>query len=87
MAKFIVGDKLIRSLYDAGAIGDDYESIRRVVIDLELGHVAKLYIERYGDDDQLIAGLTGGSIQVVETAEEAGKTTGKTLPRPGEKAA
>lgn len=85
MPKYIVGDRVLLALYDAGVIGDDYPFIRRIVIDLEVGSVAKLYVERFADDDKLIAGLVGG-IKIVETTEEAGKTTGRTLPKPGEAA-
>lgn len=81
MSKFLVGDELLEALYSAGVIGDDYTYIRRIVIDLEVGNPARIYIDKYGDDEQLVPALTAG-IRIVDTAEDAGKTTGMTLPRP-----
>lgn len=81
MSKFIVGDALLEALYSAGILPDDYTFIRRIVIDLEVGSAARIYIDRYADDEQLIPALTAG-IRIVDTAEGAGKTTGMTLPKP-----
>jgi hypothetical protein len=79
MAKFLVGEKFLKALHDAGVLDDDYTYVRRIVIDLEYGNVAKLYVEKYGDDRALLAALVGG-IKIVETEEEAGDTRGRELP-------
>lgn len=79
MSKFVVGDRLLEALYSAGVIGDDYKYIRRIVIDLEVGSAARIYIDRLADDEQLVPALTAG-IRIVDTAEEAGKTIGMGLP-------
>jgi hypothetical protein len=84
VSKFLVGNELLEALYSAGVIGDDYTYIRRIVIDLEVGNAARIYIDRYADDEQLVAALTAG-IRIVDTAEEAGRTTGMGLPKPGER--
>jgi hypothetical protein len=80
VSKFIVGDGLLEALYSAGILGDDYTYIRRIVIDLEVGNPARIYIDKYGDDEQLVPALTAG-IRIVDTAEEAGKTIGMGLPK------
>jgi len=80
MSKFIVGDKLLEALYSAGILDDDYAYVRRIVIDLEVNQPARIYIDKYGDDEQLVPALTAG-IRIVDTAEEAGKTIGMGLPK------
>jgi len=73
MAKFMFlkSSQLVQALYDAGVIAEPVDYIRRVVIDLEVGQPARVYVERYGDDDALLAGLTAG-LQLEATAEDAG---------------
>jgi hypothetical protein len=79
MSKFVVGDKLLEALYSAGILDDDYKYVRRIVIDLEVNQAARIYIDRFADDEQLVPALTAG-IRIVDTAEEAGKTIGMGLP-------
>lgn len=81
---FIVGDKVLQALYDAGLL-DDYKAVRRLVIDLEVGGAAMMYVEKYADESLLDVVFAGG-IQIVGTEDEAGKT-GATAPRPEEAAA
>jgi hypothetical protein len=80
VSKFVVGDRLLEALHSAGVIGDDYTYIRRIVIDLEVNQAARIYIDRFADDEQLVPALTAG-IRIVDTAEEAGKTIGMGLPK------
>jgi hypothetical protein len=80
VSKFIVGDKLLEALHSAGILDDDYTYVRRIVIDLEVNQAARIYIDRFADDEQLVPALTAG-IQIVDTAEEAGKTIGMGLPK------
>jgi hypothetical protein len=60
MAKFIGVDKIYQALYDIGAVEEDPQNVRRVVIDLEANSVARIYIEKFADDEKLSAGLTAG---------------------------
>lgn len=44
--------------------GDDWKSYRRVVIDLQAGHVPKMYIERLADDRLLGVGLSLEGVKI-----------------------
>lgn len=61
MAKFLVkADDIYAALYAAGVIKEDPESVARVVIDLQAGRPAYVYVEKFADDsigDILTAGL------------------------------
>lgn len=79
MPSFIIGDKLIQALYDAGLL-EDYTSVARVVIDIRVGEVAKMYVEKY-TDTSFAKIVTDGGVEIVETAAEAGPS-GYGAPRP-----
>lgn len=52
MAKYIVGpsgEKTFQTLYDAGLIDRKPSDVRRVIIDLEAGAAARIYIDQYLD--------------------------------------
>ncbi len=61
MAK-VISDPLVQALRDAG-IADD--NTRRVVIDIQVGCLPLVHIERYGDDRLLsvVRGLSGVEIK------------------------
>jgi hypothetical protein len=51
--KFIVGHSskdVFLAMHEAGVFADDPDLVRRVVIDLESGSPARVYIERYLDE-------------------------------------
>lgn len=63
MSKFIVGvhsDDLYQRLHEAGALQQDPRDVRRVIIDLEAGSIARIYVELFADDEKLKAGLEAG---------------------------
>lgn len=60
MAKFISSDAIYQALYDMGAVEEEPKNVRRVVIDLECGRVARILMEKYADDEKLIVGLEAG---------------------------
>jgi hypothetical protein len=59
----VVASRVLQALADAGIV-DEKDHIRRVIIDLEIGKAAQLYVERYGDDRLLAIamGLRGGYV-------------------------
>jgi hypothetical protein len=78
MAKFVFlhSSPIVQALVDAGVIDhDQIDYIRRVVIDLEAGAAAKVYVERFADDERLIVGLRAG-LQVAGSEEDAGRIGG-----------
>jgi len=68
MAKFIGVDAIYQALYDVGAVVEEPQNVRRVIIDLEAGSVARIYIEKFADDEKLSAGLTAGLAVEAATA-------------------
>ena len=69
MAKFIAGtqaDTVAQWLHDSGQIANPLSDIRRIVIDLEAGNAAKIYVELYADNERLTAALQGGRLVVGE---------------------
>lgn len=70
MSKFVVGpasDHFTDLLFAAGVVEEKPENVRRIVLDLQVGHAAMIYIEKYADDENLIAGLHA-AIDVRESA-------------------
>ena len=67
MSKFIVGgsNPIFEALHTAGVFADDPQNVRRVVIDLNAGEPARIYIERFVDDS-LVDVLLRGGIEIVE---------------------
>jgi hypothetical protein len=68
VSKIIVGarsDGIYEALHAAGVFADDPKDVRRVVIDLEAGSAARVYVERFVDDS-LIDVLMRGEIEIVE---------------------
>ncbi len=59
----IVANRVLDAMADAGII-DRKDHIRRVIIDLEVGKAAQLYVERYGDERlcAIAMGLKGGYV-------------------------
>ena len=67
MSLRLASRELVAALYDAGFFGDDVgdsDTIRRVVIDLQVGEVAKVYVEHMADEAQLVAALRAGTLAV-----------------------
>jgi hypothetical protein len=46
----LTGEQMLRSMVEAGVIGSD---VRRVVIDVQPGHVVMMYVERFADQSLL----------------------------------
>lgn len=49
MSRPVRAVKVLEAMAQAGIIDVD-DHIRRVIIDLDVSEVAKIYVERYGDD-------------------------------------
>jgi hypothetical protein len=67
MNKFITSSEQFDALHEAGLFEDDPKMVRRVIIDLEVGNIAKVYVERFADKERLAAGI--GAFMQVETGE------------------
>ena len=81
MAKFIVADKFLLVLHEAGLLGDDYESTKRVIIDLEVGSIARIYKVQFADDDSVMHVLDAfASGELVSENSRDGLATGRNLP-------
>ena len=61
----ITGDLLHAALVEAGVVRDG-ESIRRIVIDAQAGHVVVMHVERFGDMRLLDVVRTLGGIEIRE---------------------
>jgi hypothetical protein len=63
--------KVLQALVDAGVIREE-DKIRRVIIDLDVGEIAKMYVERFGDERLLgiAVNLNGGYIVRYESGAE-----------------
>ena len=59
----VKADAVLNALAAAGILSDR-DHIHRVVLDLRVGHVAQLYVERYGDDRLLDLVRTVDGIEV-----------------------
>lgn len=74
MAKFLLTNQLDRrdSVGGAllGAAGIKPEYVRRLVLDLEVGSVGRMYVELFADDAALNVSIEPGGIEV-RPAEEA----------------
>ena len=75
---FLVGNDIVQALYDAGTIIEDPKSVRRIVVDLEVGQPGRIYIEKFADDEKLRVALA--RLEVV-SEEEAGKTGSEAIVR------
>lgn len=64
MAKFVETGRAYRALYDAGIVTEAPENVRRCVIDLEVGSVAKIYIEKFADEKLIDVLLTADLVEV-----------------------
>jgi hypothetical protein len=63
MSKFIIGsssDRVFMALHDGGVIPDEPSDVRRVIIDLQIGNPARVYVERFLDDSFIELTLAGG---------------------------
>ena len=72
MAKFVAGttrDRLMAAFADA--VGIDHNYVTRIVVDLKVGDVARVYFSTMANDDVLEVIERGGGIEIVDTAEEA----------------
>jgi hypothetical protein len=63
--KFIA-NKIIQDLYDAGAITTDPRYVRRVVIDIPAGGVARVLIETFADSDKVTPEVVADIINTIE---------------------
>jgi hypothetical protein len=78
LSKFIVGafsDGIYQALYDAGVVKDDPRNVRRVIIDLEVGCAACIYVQLFADS-KLTDVLMRGGIELVER-DSGGSTVSK----------
>lgn len=53
VSKFVVGaqsDRIYQALHDAGVFKEDPASVRRIVIDLKAGELARFYVDHFLDD-------------------------------------
>jgi hypothetical protein len=71
MGKFITMD-LIDQLAEAGVIADDPRYVRRVIIDLQAGTPARIYIEKFGDNETLTAELVASLGLTPQEADDRG---------------
>lgn len=64
----VLSDKLVRELEDV--IGD-VSRVRRIVVDIQVGHAPIIHIERYGDEKlvNVIRALEGIKVERVELSE------------------
>lgn len=62
MSKFLLGpsNDTFQALHDAGVFADDPKNVRRVVIDLEAGSAAVVYVQLFLDDSFVDVVLAGG---------------------------
>ena len=72
MSKFIVGtDKLTLALFEAGVIRERPENVKRIIIDLNVGEVGKLYVETYMETDTIDV-LLGGGLEILKGLKQEG---------------
>ena len=67
MSKFIAASAIFDALHDAGVIEQEPRTVRRVVIDLEVGSVARIYVEQFADDEKLAAAIADIGIHIQGT--------------------
>ena len=62
MPKHLVGynDPFTDALFEHGLVKERPEDVRRIVIDLEVGSVARIYVEKFADTDVLAPLLHAG---------------------------
>lgn len=65
--KLLVGSsrEIFLALHRAGLFADDPSDVRRVVLDLEVGEPARVYLERFVDDS-IVDVLLRGELELVE---------------------
>lgn len=69
MSPFLgVPDVLFEALRKAGVVTDDPHEVRRVVIDVQAGKPAMVYVEKFADLEKLVVALEGGLRVVTEDA-------------------
>jgi hypothetical protein len=66
---YIRGRELYEELVKQGVISSD-DKIRRVVIDAEVGHPVRLYVDRFGDDRLLKVNWTLGGFEITSVPIE-----------------
>lgn len=64
MPKFIVLPDFVLKAHELGLIEEDPTTVRRIVIDLEVGRPAKIYLEKYVDDEKLAEVLDAGLVEL-----------------------
>lgn len=68
----VISDSLVEALEAANIIRSG-DRVRRVVIDLQVGHVPVIHVERYGDEKviHLFRALEGVEVSLVDAGEKA----------------
>jgi len=69
MSKFVTSSAIFDALHDAGVIDQEPRTVRRVVIDLQVGSVAKVYVEQFADDEKLAAAIADVGIHIAGADE------------------
>ena len=64
IARRIESREFAKSLVDAGIIDFDLDSMRRIVIDANAGEFLMVYVETFGDERWLSAGVHMEGIEV-----------------------
>lgn len=75
MSKFIVGhasNEIFMALHNAGVFADEPSEVRRVIIDLEVGSAARIYVEKFADSS-LVDVIMSGAVEIVEREKAAGQ--------------
>ena len=67
MPRIVTSEEVYKALVAAGMFGED-EQVRRVVIDLQYGHVAVVHMERFGDERMLEVLQTLQGIEIRQVA-------------------
>lgn len=71
MRKYVVlsTDRLVQAFCEP--VGMDPKHVRRIVVDMEVGSLPRVYFETFGDDATVDVLLEGGAIDIIEREEEA----------------
>lgn len=70
--RVIRAERFCQALAEAGVIQEDLNYVRRVVIDVQAGHVVVIYVERFGDERLLNVAMTLEGIEVSSVPNQAG---------------
>jgi hypothetical protein len=64
--RFVIANKFVIALCNAGIIQEPADTISRVIIDAAAGQMLKLYITKYGDT-RMVEIIESAGVEIIET--------------------